>query len=277
MIFGCFILNYNDSTRSIELANKLAECDLINFVVIFDNGSEPDLKEILLTAKKSEKIKIFYSCNNLGYNKGTNEGLRKCSKFNPDYIFVCNSDIDVDENILITMADGIKKENDISIVGTDYLEKERRMSGAYNYPKFAEQFANVSGLSKIYKGNRKLDLVKISENLFLADYIRGSLFLANYKDISNVGFYDEDFFLYFAEVSLAKKLKRKNKKICYLPDLFYLHNHIYNKNNELKKFKIFYNDLILYWKKYEKLNFIKRSLFFFAFIVGLILRFMFKH
>lgn len=274
-IISIFILNYNDSQRTISLAEKVANIPFIDVVYVFDNGSNDYEKTILKNKQVSSKVLLDFSDANYGYNLGVSKGLDKLSKFNSKYVFLLNSDIDFQASNLAIMLDVIKEHNDIAVLGTKMIENGKYIDSFYNFPSLKNELISLLGVSRIIKSESKNKIIKAVGNIKYVDFVRNSFVLMDYNVTKNVNFFENECFLYFGEATLAEKLLKTGKHEAYLDNLFYYHNHIYRKNGIIKSYKIYYKDIIIYWKKYKKLNIFIHILFYLSYTTGLILRLVF--
>lgn len=269
---GFFILNYNDSKRSLTLAYKVASIKQIDFVYIFDNNSSKEEVDLLKFAEPKDKLYFEFSDKNLGYNKGTNYGLKQCEKFNPDFMFVANSDVDFTEDIVWKLLNVIIHNNKIGVLSCSMREHGENILNYYDFPSVPYICSCLSGLEHFIRKIRKVKAKEISRNLVQVDFVRNSLILLNYNVCNEVGFYDEDLFLYFGESSLALKLMEKGFVECLSLDCFYDHNHIRTKKSRVLSHKIYYKDIKIYCAKYKKINFISKTFINCSYILGFIVK-----
>ena len=73
MKIGCVILNYNDSTTTINLLDKIKSFHLLNRIIVVDNCSKDNSYQALKEFEDS-KIKVIQSTRNGGYGYGNKFG-----------------------------------------------------------------------------------------------------------------------------------------------------------------------------------------------------------
>ena len=148
-------------------------------VIIIENSNNIKFKEEL--EKKYSNLKCFLAGENLGYAKGNNLGL---SKVKSKYALILNPD---------------------ATLSSDTLEEF--LNSAENFPNFA------------IIGPAKQDEYSISqdkenpEQVFQVNSLKGFAMFLNLEEFKEVGFFDENFFIYLEEIDLCKRLKKKGKKI----------------------------------------------------------------
>ena len=148
-------------------------------VIIIENSNNLNFKNVV--EKKYSNVNCFLAGQNLGYAKGNNFGL---SKVKSDYALILNPDAFLIKGTLERLLVIANNFKDFSIIGP------------------ARQNEYV-----------KLDLHKNEEDTFEVNRLKGFAMFLNIKQFKEIGFFDENFFIYLEEIDLCKRLKKKNKKI----------------------------------------------------------------
>ena len=167
-------------------------------VIVVENSNNKGFKNKL--EKNFKNVQCILTGENLGYAKGNNLGL---SKVKSKYALILNPDALLEKNTLINFINSAETIKDFSILGP------------------AKQEENI-----------KDDLNLNKENIFEVNYLKGFAMFLNMEQFQDVGFFDENFFIYLEEIDLCKRLKKKNKKI-YL-DKNILVNHIGGSSHDEK-------------------------------------------
>tara|TARA_B110000008_G_scaffold23158_1_gene20968 strand:+ start:338 stop:1177 length:840 start_codon:yes stop_codon:yes gene_type:complete len=144
--------------------------------IIIENSSNLKLKKHL--ENKYTNLLCYVMNQNLGYGRGNNFGI---SKSKTRYIFILN-------------PDAMLKKNTIS-----------DMFLSLNYRKFA--IAAPYSSDDIDKNLFK------SSNIIERPYVKGFAMLFDKNEFNNVGFFDENIFLYLEEIDLCKRIIDNEKKI----------------------------------------------------------------
>ena len=168
-------------------------------VLIIENSNNKNFKQKL--EKDYPNVKCFLTGDNLGYAKGNNLGL---SKVKSQYALILNPDATLTKNTLNNFLISAEKIKDFSIIG----------------PAKQDEFS-VS------------DKNKDKGELFEVEKLKGFAMLLNLDQFKEIGFFDDNFFIYLEEIDLCKRV-RKNKKKIYL-DKKIIINHIggSSHNNEI--------------------------------------------
>ena len=159
-------------------------------VLIIENSNNKIFKQKL--EKDYPNVKCFLTGDNLGYAKGNNLGL---SKVTSQYALILNPDATLTKNTLNNFFISAEKIKDFSIIG----------------PAKQDEFS-VS------------DNNKDKGELFEVEKLKGFAMFLNLDQFKEIGFFDDNFFIYLEEIDLCKRV-RKNKKKIYL-DKKIIINHI---------------------------------------------------
>ena len=147
-------------------------------VIIVENSKNLDLQNRL--EKKYSNVKCILTGENLGYARGNNLGL---SYVQSQYALILNPDTRLEKDTLNNFFNSAKKIDNFSIIG----------------PAKQDEFGNNNFQGK--------------ENFYEVDQLKGFAMFLNLEQFKDIGFFDENFFIYLEEIDLCRRLKRKNKKI----------------------------------------------------------------
>tara|TARA_B100001564_G_C20501429_1_gene606398 strand:- start:21 stop:866 length:846 start_codon:yes stop_codon:yes gene_type:complete len=148
-------------------------------IVVIENSNDEMLKEKL--EKDYHNLKCVLSNENLGYAKGNNLGL---SLVDTKYALIINPDAEVESQAIENFFLTIKKKPDFAIIAP-YIQEA--------------------------KDNKSLDDKK--DEVYEVKNVKGFAMFLNMSQCKEVGFFDENFFIYFEEIDLCKRLIKDNKKI----------------------------------------------------------------
>ena len=234
-----------------EEANLLLRCleNIKNFkIIIVDNAGNISLKN-----KIEEKFKIYkYILNkkNYGFTKAANQAIKQCDT---EYILNLNADCFIAKEDILRLIKSHKKYKNCFITTATFYDQESKLS--YNAGCFAEK-------------NYKRDILSLEGDVCV-DTVLGTAILFKKVDIIELGLLDENFFMYYEDDDLCRRIKQKNKSVIQIFDA--KAQHVYGQI-KVKKFlkKIFirnyhftYDELYYYFKinkHYEKLKYLKKKL-----------------
>jgi len=165
-------------------------------IIVVENSQNIKLKEEL--EKKYSNLECILPEKNLGYGAGNNLGI-KSSK--TKYVLTLNPDTVLYENTISKLLEQANIIEDFALLG----------------PKVISEKENVSNIDS-----------KIEE----VNYIKGFAIFFNKEKFINIGYFDENYFLYFEEIDLCKKVIKSNNKIYLINDA--LIKHVGGKSHEDK-------------------------------------------
>ncbi len=190
---------------SFHSDDKIFDCiDSINKeikIIIIENSNNQLLKKEIQS--KYNNVECVLSEKNLGYGGGNNLGL---SMVNTKYALIVNPDVILKDNAIENFFLSIAKNENFGII------------------------APVSK-NEIYK-NFNIDLDK---NIKEVENVKGFAMFLNMKKFENIGFFDENFFFYFEEIDLCKRLQNNNIKIFIDPLIEVSHLGGTSHNEEINK------------------------------------------
>ena len=174
-------------------------------IIIIENSNDIELKE------KAESLypnlQCILSAENLGYAKGNNLGL---SKVKTKFALIINPDAYLDKDTFENFVTAAKKIKNFSIIAPYIQEKKD------------ENMLKKNELNKILE----------------VDNVKGFAMFLKMDEFEDTGFFDENFFIYFEEIDLCKRLRKKNKKIFLDPNIKIFHaggsSHDKKINNQME-------------------------------------------
>ena len=162
---------------------KIIQClDSINpkvKIIIIENSNNIDLKNHL--EKKFPNLICFLTGENLGYAKGNNLGL---SKVKTKFALVLNPDAKLNKDALENFLISTEKIKNFSIIGP---AKQDELSTEDDYQEHPD--------------------------VFEVNHLKGFAMFLNLDELKEIGFFDENFFIYLEEIDLCKRIRKKDKKI----------------------------------------------------------------
>ena len=142
-------------------------------IIVVENSNNQEFKKLI--ESKYTNVKCILAKENLGYARGNNIGLNQVKT---KYALVLNPDARLEKNCVSRFLNTAKKFQDFWLIGP---------------------------------ANNQTDLSTNSEE-YEVDNLKGFAIFFNIQKFNNT-FFDENFFLYFEEIDLCKKVKMKKGKI----------------------------------------------------------------
>ncbi len=159
-------------------------------VLIVENSDNRDFKDKI--EKKYANVVCILAGENLGYAKGNNLGL---SKVKTKYALILNPDAVLQKDAIDNFFYTVKKYPNFAIIGPAIQEEK----------------------------NLKNDLLTSSKDLIEVENVKGFAMFLNISQFNEINFFDKNFFIYFEEIDLCRRLRQKNKKIYLDPKIVIKH------------------------------------------------------
>ena len=142
-------------------------------IIVVENSNNLDFKKLI--ESKYSNVQCILAKENLGYSRGNNIGLNRVKT---KYALVLNPDAKLEKNCISNFLNVAKKFEDFWLIGP---------------------------------ANNQTDY-RVDSDEFEVENLKGFAIFFNIQKF-NSSFFDENFFLYFEEIDLCKKVKAKKGRI----------------------------------------------------------------
>lgn len=215
---------------------------------IIDNSPTDSLKNMF-----SEEIIYIHSPENMGFGHGHNIALNLAIKMCSNYHLIINPDIYFKEDIITPMIELILNDNNIGIIMPNILNSD----GSIQFlPKLLPSplsllIRKLGSIPFIFKSFIiKYEFRNFTTNkIYNVPIISGCFSLLNIEAIKNVGTYDEQYFLYFEDWDLSRRINSKYKNIFY-PKVNVYHTYASEANYKFIFLFIYLKSAIKYFNKW---------------------------
>ncbi len=234
---GIVIVNYNDYKTTKRLIDNIKDYKIFDKIVIVDNkSSDNSLKE--LKKLENKRIVVIDSGKNKGYSYALNVGCKYLiDKYKECKIIVSNSDIIIQsENDIKDLFELVKGKN--VIVGPTIIEGNNLNRG-WIVPKPMDDVAmNILGLYKKYqKRHLMYQDSYYNKDISKVGTVSGCFFAISSKHLEEMGYFDENVFLYYEENIMGVKTKDLGKNIIVANNIDVIHDHAVSIDKSLKRIK----------------------------------------
>ena len=158
-------------------------------IIVVEHSNNKKLKEDL--EKKYNNLKCILSESNLGMGAGNNIGIEAATT---DYVLILNPDVILENNTIEELFLASQNIENFSIIAP--LEKN---------------FINYGFL------NTKKSKKNLESTPFNVDFVDGFAMLINKKKFSEIGYFDENFFMYLENNDLCKRSRDIGDLIYVIP------------------------------------------------------------
>lgn len=190
--------------EEFELINQCLE-GIKNFnIIIIDNAGNKKLKKEI--QKKFNILNYILNSKNVGYSKAVNQGINLCVT---EYVFVFAADGVISIENIDILINAHKKYDNCLLVSPTYYDLNSKLT------------LNGGTLPEKNLGNRPIQL----EGDICVDHIVTAAYLFKKKDMIDIGFFDENFFIYFLDNDFGRKAISQKKSIIQVFESKAIHSH----------------------------------------------------
>lgn len=271
---GMVILNYNDSENTKLILEEIKDFKILDAIIVVDNHSTDNSVEVL---KKFEnkKIKIVETKENKGYAAGNNVGIKYLiDHFEVDNIIISNPDIIVTEKEITKLVKDLEDKR-VSVIAPNVKEPLGKSCG-WKLPTFlSELVSNIPFFRRFEFSLLSYPKEEYKKKLTKVDVVKGCFFIIKKEVFEDIDFFDENTFLYYEEIIMAKKLQEKGYTTYVDNEVTVIHalSQCVDKNvKRIEKFKILKTSQYYYEKYINEMDFFKLMLlriFYYIYLFGL--------
>ena len=220
------IVNYRTADLTAKAVRALvAELgDMDAGVVVVDNdsqdGSFERLSEVAASENWSRHIHIVASDKNGGFGYGVNVGVRRALELYPQarYFYILNSDAFPDPGSIAELVDYLDRNPDVGIAGSfiHALDGQPQAAG-FRFPSVMSEFEGTMRFGPVTKLLRDWVVsIPEPEEPRECDWVSGTSMMIRREVFDTVGFFDEQFFLYFEEIDFCRRIQKAGYKARYV-------------------------------------------------------------
>ncbi|MCC8154476.1 MAG: glycosyltransferase [Tannerellaceae bacterium] len=203
------IVNYNTRELILQCLQSVYDCtkDVHFEVIVVDNNSSDGSVEAVRL--EYPQVKLIANCENQGFGKANNTGAVTAGG---KYLFLLNSDCILLNNAVKIFFDNAEKLQGerIGALGSLLLDAEEGFCHSYgNFGTFGRMLKNHL-MDYVYHVFPKKRVIVHPSLPFDVDYIVGADLFLPRKVIDEIGFFDEQFFMYSEENELQYRMFLNN-------------------------------------------------------------------
>lgn len=272
--FSVIIVNFNTYSDLKKCLSSLLNLNIklkYEIIVIDNNSNERSIENI---KTDFPRVNILFSKDNKGFGSACNKGAEVAdSKYfvfvNPDTIFFEDPFSPIFEYMEMNKNTG---------VCSGILENEKKaLVYTFNdFPGFLWEIMGALGIGehrKILKLLKNPEILNRSRIPMNVGWLIGAFLFFRADLFKNINGFDEDYFLYYEDVDIQKRVKSLNLKIEVLPNIRICHN----ERSSVRSFEgenLYYFHMmrskIIYYSKH--VNIVNVFLVRIIYIIGILLR-----
>lgn len=237
------IVNYRNYELAIKCINSVRESikNIDYEIIVIDNDS-PNESYVKIRDEFEDinNISVIKNNKNTGFGDANNLGAEKaCGK----YVLFLNPDILVVDNAIEKMLNKIQEDPKIGLLSGKLLNEDGSVQNSCRRILPLKKFLCCrTPMSKLVSSKKKEEynfeyLMKDFDHSNSSDveWVMGACMLMRKEFFFEVGKFSKEYFMYFEDVDLCYKVRRKDKKVYYLADAELIHLHRQESTKKLSK------------------------------------------
>ncbi|OGH92881.1 MAG: hypothetical protein A2563_04420 [Candidatus Magasanikbacteria bacterium RIFOXYD1_FULL_40_23] len=225
-------------------------------VIVVDNNSGDGSVEMI--KKEFPQVTLIANNDNRGFGKANNQGLKIAKG---DYLMFLNTDVIVLDGALNKLVSYLDQRQDVMMVGPRLLNKDLTFQHSCRrvLPNPINSFFHLFGLTKIFKNNKHVNEYKQyasdPEITGPTQALSGAAMMFRKQVYTEIGGFDEEFFMYGEDLDFSKRVFDKGWKTVYVSGAKIIHfGGQSSGKRRIKSLINFYDAMWIYYKKHFKYN-----------------------
>jgi GT2 family glycosyltransferase len=177
-----------------HIRRHILEIDKKFPIIIIDNARNFEFKKEI--EEKYSHVRVVITKENIGWAAGMNLGIKESAT---NYVMINSPDINISNDSVEKLLSEIKKVKNFALFAPTYLDESIHK----NYYK-------------------KFDINDNFQDTLEVEWIDNS-FVINKEEIKNLGFFDENFFMYYENFDFCKKIFDSKKKMFVSKNIKFTH------------------------------------------------------
>ncbi|MDL2308822.1 glycosyltransferase family 2 protein [Bacteroidales bacterium OttesenSCG-928-B11] len=221
-------------------------------VFVVDNNSTDGSLELLKT--RFPQINLIENKENVGFSKANNQALAVAQG---EYALLLNPDTLVEEDTFVKCLDFMDKTADAGALGVkmvngkgEFLPESKR---GLPLPNVA--FYKIFGFSKLFPKSKKFSSYHLThlspDETNAVDVLSGAFMLMRKSLLDQIGYLDEDYFMYGEDIDLSYRITKAGYKNYYFPETEIIHyKGESTKKGSINYVFVFYRAMQIFAKKH---------------------------
>ena len=228
------IVNYGTAALVIDAVESIRERDHGGRTVdihVVDNASPGDDAATLAQAHRARgwgaQVVLYPELVNHGFGRGNNLVLRALAArpISPDKVFLLNPDARLENEALTRLATFLDARPQAGCAGAAVVNPDgRRATSAFRFPSIVSEFSDALAFGPVARLFARFT-VPLPPDLPTGpvEWVTGAAAMFRWEALQQAQGFDPDFFLYFEEVDLMRRLKRQGWEIWHVAEALVCH------------------------------------------------------
>lgn len=235
------IVNWNSGHLLHDCLQSIVMNDNIEYVnriyVVDNNSTDKSLDHQIF----HPKIFLIKNSKNVGFAKAANQGFKRATG---EYVLLLNPDTRLLPNTLSESLQFVEINQDVDILGCQLIDEEGKvLPSCSRFPTPLGFVIDALGLPKIFPKIFKPAMIMEDWNhkdSRFVDQVMGAFMFMHKKIFDKIGYFDEQFFVYYEELDFSKRLAEASGKTFFNAKIKTIH---FGKGttNSVKGYRLYLN------------------------------------
>jgi len=184
-------------------------------IFVVDNASRDGTPEMVRT--EFPDVHLIANSDNLGFGRANNQALRLCRG---RYVLLTNPDTVVPQDAIPRMIEFMERHPQAGMIGPELVNEDGRLllNWVRWVPGHSIEFL-VEGVASLVSGRTRI----LFRRPHRVPILTGACWMTRYEAMANIGFYDEDFFMYAEEPDVCARMRDAGWEIWLLREVVVTH------------------------------------------------------
>ncbi|ATY83851.1 glycosyltransferase family 2 protein [Kyrpidia spormannii] len=199
------VINWNGYEDTSRCLTSLRDLEYPTYrIIVIDNGSDDGSVELL--RKNYPNVIILEAKENVGFARGNNIGIRYALNHYAAYVWLLNNDTTVSRTALFELVQVAESDVTIGAVGSVVYYM--------NCPEKIQVWGG--GWVNTWIGRAGHFITPVPSQRL--DYVVGASILLRSDALRDVGYLDEDYFMYWEDTDISFRLRKAGWKLAVAPN-----------------------------------------------------------
>ncbi|MEI7028397.1 glycosyltransferase family 2 protein, partial [Paenibacillus sp. y28] len=256
MDLSIVMVNYNTTNLTRNALNSIyASQTIFSYEVYLVDNNSPDrsIEEIRF---EFPQVVFIQNEQNVGFARANNQAIRLSQG---TYILLLNSDTEINVDTLQIVISYMQENHDVGAVGCKIVLPDGSLDKACKrgFPTPSAAFFYASRIYKLFPNKPRYNQYQLGhlnpDKVHSVDSLVGAFMLVRKKVVEQVGYLDEQFFMYGDDLDWCYRIKKDGWKIIYYPKTTILHyKSASSKNKSYKIIYEFHRAMFLFYRKHYR-------------------------
>lgn len=222
-------------------------------IIVFDNHSRDGSVDFL--SKEFPCVTYISSSHNLGFACANNRAIEQSKG---KYVLILNPDTIVGEDVIRKALNFMEGHTQAGALGVRMVKPDGSdaMESRRGTPTPMTAFYKMSGLCKHFPRNHHFGKYYMGwlpwDQPCRIDIVSGACAMLRRQALDEVGFFDEDFFMYGEDIDLSFRLLKSGWENWYLPVRILHYKGESTEKSSFRYVHVFYEAMLIFFRKHYK-------------------------